>query len=220
MTQAHTPAPSLRVPYNGVMRRPALLLGVCVLFAAGCHQHPLTDYRPLDQAGMWSSDVEQLKGLNISEQEIAQVVKLKNAGISDDTCVELVSSAHVRKNLFTSADSAVNLAGAGFTEPQILEIARAGQLDAISVDAVTLKLIGLSDSSVQLILHMHLTGKPVMASANISELKNTGLTERQILERIKAGMTDQQAEKEIEARERARDHANTSFVRVRGRKPR
>ncbi|MGC1483508.1 MAG: hypothetical protein WA789_06935 [Candidatus Acidiferrum sp.] len=202
------------------MRYPRLLLGVCVVLAAGCHQHPLTDYRPLDQAGMWSSDVEQLKGLNVSDQEIAQVLKLKHAGISDDTCVELVSTAHVRKNLFTSAESAANLAGAGFTEPQILEIARAGQLDAISIDAVTLKLIGLSDSTVQLILQRHLTGQPIMASAEISELKNTGLTERQILERINSGMTDEQAKKEIHARERSRDHANTSFVRVRGRKPR
>ncbi|MGB7281661.1 MAG: hypothetical protein WBE13_05300 [Candidatus Acidiferrum sp.] len=201
------------------MRYQGLLLGVCVLAAAGCHQHPLTDYRPLDQAGMWSSDIEQLKGLNISDQEVAQVLKLKSAGISDDTCVELISSAHVHKILFTSADSAANLAGAGFTEPQIIEIAHAGQLDAISVDAVTLKLIGLSDSTVQLVLHKHLTGQPVMTSANISELKNTGLTERQILERINAGMTDQQAENEIEVRERTRDHANTSFVRVRGRKP-
>jgi hypothetical protein len=202
------------------MRHQKILLGVCVFLVAGCHQHPLTDFRPLDQAGMWSSDVEQLKGLNVSDQEIAQVVKLKHAGISDDTCVELISTAHVRKNLFTSADSAANLAGAGFTEQQILEIARAGQLDSISIDAVTLKLIGLSDSTVQLILHRHLTGQPVMASAEISELKNTGLTERQILERINSGMTDEQARKEITARERARDHANTSFVRVRGRKPR
>ena len=169
---------------------------------------------------MWSSDVEQLKGLNASDQEIAQVVKLKNAGISDDTCVELVSTAHVRKNLFISADSAASLAGAGFTEQQILEIARAGQLDAISIDAVTLKLIGLSDSTVQLVLHRHLAGQPIMASAEISELKNTGLTERQILERINSGMTDDQAKKEIQSRERNRDHANTSFVRVRGRKPR
>ncbi|MGB9463045.1 MAG: hypothetical protein WCA94_19340 [Candidatus Acidiferrum sp.] len=202
------------------MRYQALFLGVCVLAAAGCHQHPLVDYRPLDQAGMWSSDVEQLKGLNVSDLEIAQVVKLKNAGISDDTCVELVSTAHVRKNIFMSADSAANLAGAGFSEQQILEIARAGQLDSISIDAVTLKLIGLSDSTVQLILHKHLTGQPIMASAEISELKNTGLTERQILDRINAGMNDDQAKKEIMARERSRDHANTSFVRVRGRKAR
>lgn len=206
------------------MRHERLLLGAsvlsaCVLAAVGCHQHPLTDYRPLDQAGMFSSDIEQLKGLNVSDAEIAQVVKLKHAGIADDTCVELVSSAHVHKRLFTSAESASNLAGAGFTEAQILEIAHADQLDAISIDAVTLKLIGLSDSTVQLVLHRHLEGQPVMASAEISRLKNTGLTERQILERINAGMTDEQAEKEIHARESARNHKDTSFVRVRGRKP-
>jgi len=45
------------------------------------------------------------------------------------------------------------------------------------------------------------------------------LTERQVLERINAGMTDEQAEKEIKARESARNHKDTSFVRVRGRKP-
>jgi hypothetical protein len=197
-----------------------LLLGVCVLAAAGCHQHPLTDYRPLDQAGMFSSDIEQLKGLNVSDLEIAQVVKMKHARISDDTCVELVSSAHVHKRIFLSAESASDLAGAGFTEQQILDIAHADQLDAISIDAVTLKLIGLSDSTVQLVLQRHLDGLPVMASAEISRLKNTGLTERQILERINAGMTDEQAEKEIKARESARNHKDTSFVRVRGRKPR
>jgi hypothetical protein len=201
------------------MRYQRLLLGVCVLLAVGCHQHPLTDYRPLDAAGMFSSDIEQLKGLNISDAEIAQVIKLKHAGISDDTCVELVSAAHVHKHLFTSADSASNLAGARFTESQILDIARADQLDAISIDAVTLKLIGLSDSTVQLVLRLHLEGKPVMASAEMSRLKNTGLTERQIVERINSGMTDAEAEKEIHARESARNHKDTSFVRVRGRKP-
>jgi hypothetical protein len=169
---------------------------------------------------MFSSDIEQLKGLNVSDPEIAQVVKMKHAGLSDDTCVELVSTAHVHKHLFISAESASDLAGARFTESQILDIARADLLDAISIDAVTLKLIGLSDATVQLVLQRHLDGKAVMASAEISRLKNTGLTERQILERINAGMTDQQAEKEIKARESARNHKDTSFVRVRGRKPR
>lgn len=202
------------------MRHSQLLLGVCVLFAAGCHQHPLTDYRPLDQAGMWSSNIEQLKGLSVTDQEIAQVVKLKHAGISDDACVELISSAHVHKHLFTSADSAANLAGARYSEAQILDIAHVDQLDNISFDAVSLKLIGLSDATVQVVLQRHLAGKPVMGSAEISRLKNTGLTEAQILERINSGMTDQQAEKEIRAREAARNHKDTSFVRVRGRKPR
>lgn len=201
------------------MRHQRLLLGVCVLLAAGCHQHPLTDYRPLDQAGMFSSNIEQLKGLNVSDYEIAQVIKAKHAGLSDDSCVELVSTAHVHKHLFISGESAADLAGARFTEQQILDIAHADLLDAISIDAVTLKLIGLSDSTVQLVLQRHLDGKQVMASAEISRLKNTGLTERQILDRINAGMTDEQAEKEIRSREAARNHKDTSFVRVRGRKP-
>jgi hypothetical protein len=59
-----------------------------------------------------------------------------------------------------------------------------------------------------------------MGSAQISRLKNTGLTEKQILERVKEGMTDAQAEREIALREATRNHSNTGFVRVHGRKPR
>jgi len=40
------------------------------------------------------------------------------------------------------------------------------------------------------------------------------------LDKIKAGMTDAQADREVAAREAARNHAGTGFVRVRGRKAR
>ena len=203
------------------MRYKLMLLGVFVLFRiSGCHQHPLTDYRPLDQAGMWSSNVEQLKKLNTSDLEVAQLVKLKQAGIGDDACVILVTGAHQRQHLFTSADSALNLARAGYTEPVILEIAKTDQLDIISGDAVMLRLVGLSDSAVDLILHRRLKGQLTMSSAEIGRLKNTGLTEKQILERINQGVTDAQADKEAAFREATRNHANTGFVRTRGRRSR
>jgi hypothetical protein len=202
------------------MRHPYLLPVLCVLLLGGCHSHPLTDYRPLDQAGMFSSQIEQIKGLNATDEEVAQVVKLKQAGVSDDTAVQLVTLAHSRTHLFLSADSADRLAGAGYTETQILDLARADKLDSFSIDAVTLKLVGLSEATVQLVLQRHLDDKPVMASANISRLKNTGLSEHQIVERIESGETDAQAEKEIHDREIIRNHSNTSFVRVRGRTPR
>jgi hypothetical protein len=203
------------------MRYKLMLLGVFVLFRmGGCHQHPLTDYRPLDQAGMWSSNVEQLKTLNTSDMEVVQLVKLKQAGISDDACVTLITEAHRRQHLFTSADSAVNLSRAGYTEPVILEIAKTDQLDIISGDAVMLRLVGLSDSAVDLILHRRLKGERTMSSAEIGRLKNTGLTEKQILERINQGMTDAQADKEAAFREATRNHANTGFVRTRGRRSR
>src|SRR6267143_4086738 len=201
------------------MKSRALLLGVFVLLA-GCHQHPLTDYRPLDQAGMWSSGLEQLKTLNTSDSEVAQLVKAKQARLSDDACVALVAAAHDRKHPFISGDSTANLANAGYSEAQILEIARADQLDSISGDAVALRLIGLSDNFVQFVLRRRLQGHATIGTPQIARLKNTGLSETQILDKIKAGMTDAQADREVAAREAARNHAGTGFVRVRGRKAR
>src|SRR5260370_34014500 len=102
---------------------------------------------------MWSSNVEELKKLNTSDTEVAQLVKAKQAGLSDDACVTLVNDAHQRQHPFVSADSTVNLAHAGYTEAQILEIAQADQPHVISGDAVVLRLGGLSDLAVALVLH-------------------------------------------------------------------
>ena len=196
-----------------------MLLGLVVLFrTSGCDKHPLTDYRPLDQAGMWSSNVEDLKKLNTSDDEVRQLVKLKQAGITDDTCVTLIADAHQHEHPFGSADAATSLAGAGYAEPVILEIAKVDQLETISTDAVMLRLVGLSDPAVDLILHRRLRGQRTMGSAEIGRLKNTGLTEKQILERINEGMTDAQADKEAASREAKRNHSGTDFKRVRGRR--
>ena len=202
------------------MKPSHLFLGISLLLAGGCHQHPLTDYRPLDQAGMGSSAIEQLKPLNISDREIQQVVSLKHASISDDTCVSLISMAHGHNHPFISSESVASLLGARYTEADVLGFARADKLDAISGDAVMLRLIGLSDSTVQVVVQRELQGQSTLSSAAIGRLKNTGLTEKQILERINDGMTEEQAEKEASSREAARNHAHTDFVRVQGRKPR
>jgi hypothetical protein len=191
-----------------------------VFLAAGCQQHPLADYRPLDKAGVFSGTIEQLKALNTSDAEIAQVVKLKNANVSEATCVELVSAAHTNQHPFSSADAVLNLQGARYSESDILGFARANQLDSIAGDAVMLRLVGLSDSTVQVILQRHLKGLPTMGTAEIGRLKNTGLTERQILELINSGMTDEQADKEATVREAVRNHSHTDFVRMGGRKRR
>jgi len=201
------------------MRHKLLPLTFFLLFRAfGCDQHVLTDYRPLDKAGMFSSNVEELKKLNTSDQEVTQLVKLKQAGIGDDACVTLIGNAHQRHHLFTSADSVVSLAQAGYGESIVLEIAKVDQLDAISGDAVMLRLVGLSNSAVDEILHRRMKGLPTLNSAEIGRLKNTGLTEKQIMERIESGMTDAQADKEAAAREAARNHSNTGFVRNAGRR--
>jgi hypothetical protein len=202
------------------MRHLLIILVTFVLLCSSCQKHVLTDYRPLDRAGMFSSNIEQLKAMNTSDAEVAQMVKLKSGGLSDETCVALLRAARAHQHVFSSADATIGLAQAGFSDQQILDIAQADQIDILSGDAITLKLIGLSDNMVGNILHRHLAGEPTVSSALIGQLKNTGLTERQIFERINAGMTDAQAEAEVKRRETLRNHANTSFVREHGRRPR
>jgi len=81
---------------------------------------------------MWSSSLEDLKKLNVSDTEVVQLVALKNAGVSDDMCVALVSAAHEHKHPFTSATAAKSLNDAGFGDEQILAISQFRQLDALS----------------------------------------------------------------------------------------
>ena len=179
-----------------------------------------TDYRVLDKGGMWSSAIEQLKTLNTSDAEVNEIVKLKNAGITDDACVALVRAAHEKRHPFNSGDAGADLARAGYPESEILEMARLDQLDILGGEAVALKLIRLSDSTIHTLLERRLHGLPVLSSREIARLKNTGLTEKEILQRVNRGMTDAQADHEAMEREVNRNHSGTGFVRMRGRRPR
>ena len=200
------------------MKYKLIPLAILFLRLFGCDQHLLTDYRPLDKSGMWSSNVEQLKKLNTSDTEVEQLTKMKQAGVSDDACVQVIADAHSHQHPFASADSAVNLMRAGYNETVILEMTKVDQLDKLSGDAVMLRLVGLSDPAVDSILRRRMKGQRTLSSAEIGRLKNTGLTENQIMERINRGMTDAEADKEATVREVTRNHSNTGFTRVRGRK--
>ncbi len=204
--------------YNGDMRKTLLLLGVCGLLLVGCQKHSQTDYTALDQSGMWSSSLDELKLMKPSDLEIAQLTKLKHAGASDDLCLALLRAARAHHHEFSSADGAMDLSRAGYSDPEILEMAQADQIDILSGEAVTLKLIGLTNPTVQAIIHRRIQGLPTLTSEQIGRLKNTGMSEKQILEVVIQGYSDKQAEAFIAHREAVRDHANTGFVRVRGRR--
>jgi hypothetical protein len=167
---------------------------------------------------MWSSSLDELKKLKASDMEIAQLTKLKQAGTSDDLCLALLRAARAHHHEFTSADAAMGLSRAGYSDPQILEMAQSDQIDILSGEAVTLKLIGLSNPTVQTIIHRRIQGLPTLTSAQIGRLKNTAMSERQILDVVNHGFSDQQAEAFIAQREAVRNHSNTGFVRVQGRK--
>jgi len=201
------------------MRHYSLLLGVCLL-VAGCKTQPKTNYAVLDQAGMWSSSVDQLKQLEVTDLEITQLAKLKRAGASDDLCLALFKAARDHHHDFSNADSPIQLSQAGYSDDQILEMAKSDQIDILSGEAITLKLIGLSNSGVQTIIHRRIEGLPTLTSAQIGRLKNTSMSEKQILDLVNQGLSNEQIEKLIVTREANRNHSNTGFVRNQGRKSR
>jgi hypothetical protein len=167
---------------------------------------------------MWSSSVDQLKNLNVTDLEIVQLAKLKRVGASDDLCLALFKAARDQHHDFSNADAAIRLSQAGYSDEQILEMARSDQIDILSGEAITLKLIGLSNPTVQAIIHHRISGLPTLTSAQIGRLKNTGMSEKQILDLVNRGLSNDQAEKLIVSREANRNHSNTGFVRNRGRR--
>jgi hypothetical protein len=192
---------------------------MCVL-VAGCEQKPEIDYSPLDQAGMWISSLRQVKNMKVSNAEVTQLANLKRAGAGDDLCLALLKAARDNHHPFTSGDSAVTLSRAGYSDAQILEMAQADKLDTLSADAVMLKLLGLSESAVQYIMHRRTQGLPTLTSAQIGRLKNVGMSEQKILDLVSQGLPDAQAEALIAKQEASRNHSHTDFVHVRGRRPR
>jgi hypothetical protein len=197
----------------------SLALAAAALLA-GCRIHPFTDYRPMTQAGFYSGTIEDLKKLNATDPELPELIRLKSAGISEDTIVALVRIAHEHQHSFSATDSVRNLAGANFSEPRILQIAQTDKLDSIGGDAVMLHVVGLSDPTVQWLLDRRLKGVPTMSVNTIADLKNTGLTEKDIVYRIQNGMTDAQGQAEAAARQKSLAHSHTGFTSIRGRKPR
>ena len=202
------------------MRQSLLLLGACVLAAAGCKTQPKTNYAPLEQSGMWSSSLDEVKKLNVTDLEITQLAKLKRVGASDDLCLALLKAARDHHHDFSNADAPIELSQAGYSDDQILEMARSDQIDILSGEAITLKLIGLSNPAVQAIIHRRIQGLPTLTSAQIGRLKNTGMSEKQILDVVNQGLSNDAAEKLIASREANRNHSNTGFVRNRGRRAR
>jgi|SRR5450755_1140167 hypothetical protein len=198
------------------MRKSLLLPGVCLVLLCGCEKKPQLSYAPLD--AMTSTSIDELKKQKVTEMEIVQLSKLKAAGAADDFCLTLFNIARQHHHDFSSGDSAVDLSRAGYSDAQILEMAKSNQIDLLSGEAITLKLIGISNPTIQEIIHRRIEGLPTLTSEQIGRLKNTALTEKQILEIIDKGMSNEDAEKLIAQREAARNHSHTEFVRNSGRR--
>ena len=193
------------------------LLAATICFG-GCQKFHKTNTQSLYQSGMWSDTIRQLKDLDISESEVNELIKLHEAGLSDDGCVKLMHYVRDRKQMFTSGDSVAGLLHAGVSEATVMELAKLDLIGTWALEAQSIRLSGYSDNVVLAIAHRRAQRMPTVSATSLVELKNTGMTEPQALELINRGLTDEQAGQMIASHNQR--EKPTGFVHGSGRKPR
>ncbi|HUA01722.1 MAG TPA: hypothetical protein VMB02_15405 [Candidatus Aquilonibacter sp.] len=156
----------------------------------GCHRIPPIDTSPLDNAGIGYDAVQQLKTLNITTLEIAEIVKAKRGGFSDDSCVEMVRIYRGRKQAFDAGDAIAGLVQAGMGQDTILALGRLNQLGLAAGELQAMRLAGLSDEIIFDVAQHHSAGQPVLSGVSLARLQNLGMRESTLLELVRRSIPD------------------------------
>jgi hypothetical protein len=178
---------------------------------SGCKSTPKVDPSPLEQAGMYFNNIEQLRELGLTQDEVSQLAQVRQAGLNDEDCVALIQLARRHERPFTEGEAIAGLLRAGFQESSVMALVRLDQL-IIAREAQIMKLAGLSDEVILALARRRNAGQPALSSAKAAALRNVQLTNAQILAAINRGTTDAQADAIIAQRTRAAK----GFVRQRG----
>lgn len=168
----------------------ALALVVCVV---GCHSIPPLDTKPLDTAGMSYDSIQQLKALNITAPEVAEVATARRSGFSDANCIAVVGIYRGLNQPFDAGDEIAGLVRAQVAEGTIIELAKLNEVGLASGEFQAMRLAGLSDAIVLEVARHRAAGKPVLAGASLANLKNAGVRGLTLLELARRGVPDSQA---------------------------
>jgi hypothetical protein len=188
-----------------VLAKRRLLLGLSLIsllpLAACKHAEQPTNTQALDEAGMWSNSVSELRTLNVSNAEISELTKARQGGLSDPSCVELIQLARSRHQQFTGGQPIADMLAAGSSEQTVLELARMDQLGLWAGQAQALRLAGLSDKVILAVAKRSSQGLPVLSGVMLGKLKNSGASDAVILDFVQKGITEQRASEYIAQRE-------------------
>jgi hypothetical protein len=192
----------LEMPVIAKARVSGLLLILLLPLAACKHaEQQTTTTQALDEAGMWSNSISELRTLNVSNAEIGELSKARQAGLSDPSCIELIKLARGRQQPFAGGQAIADLLATGSSEQTVVELARLNQLGLWSGEAQALRLAGLSDKVILAVAERRSQGLPVMSGGKIAGLKNSGASEAVILDFIHKGLSDERVAEYIAQRE-------------------
>ncbi len=180
----------------------AIWVALAVVLLAGCQRFHRTDTRPLEEAGISYRVTQQLRALGVTDAEVAELVKAKQAGASEQTCEELVRIAREKKLPFTAGDAVAGLRRVGMSDETILQLARLDQLGLWAGEAQAMRLAGISDAIILELARHRAQGHPTLSGASLAAWKNAGMSEVTLLELVRRGVTDDQVEAIVALRRR------------------
>lgn len=194
----------LLMPTRPLARRSVIFSALAIVafafLSVGCHQLTPLDTKPLDNAGMSYDTIQQLKALKITAAEVAEIANARQGGLSDAGCVQAVQTYHGRGEPFHASDAIGRLLQVGMSEETVLELAKMNQMGLGAGELLAMRLAGFSDTMVLEVARRHAEGKPVLSGASLASLKNAGLRESTLLELVRRGLTDPQADTIISLR--------------------
>jgi hypothetical protein len=175
---------------HALFRSSQVFLLLLILVVAGCERMMPLDTKPLDSAGMNYPAIKQLVALDISRTELDEVAKARNAGFSDEKCIQIVQLYHGRNLPFNAGDTIAGLLRAGLSQDTVLELARLNEFGVNIGELQLIRLAGFSDAVVLEVARQDAAGKHVLSGASLSTMKNAGMHESILLELVRRGVRD------------------------------
>lgn len=187
-----------------LLRRSRLLVLLCgaSLALAACQRLKPLDTSALDQSGMSFATVQALRGMDITNAEVSQIAQARQAGLSDEDCLTLFRLERSRKQDFDIGDTVAHLLRAGASGSTVVQLAQIDQLHSWGGEAVAMRLAGLSDQIILEDAHRRASSLPVLSGASLANLKNTGMREATLLQLVRRGVPDDEADTIISLRRR------------------
>jgi hypothetical protein len=177
------------------------LVLLIVIPLVACKHAEQANTQQLDEAGMWSASVSELRALNVSNAEIGELTKARQGGLSDPSCVELIKLARDRHQPFSGGQPIADLLAVGSSEQTVLELARLDQLGLWAGQAQALRLAGISDKVVLAVAQRRSQGLPVLSGEKLAGLRNSGASDAVILDFVQKGLSEERASDYIAHRE-------------------
>jgi hypothetical protein len=143
--------------------------------------------------------VQQLRALSVTPPEVTEILKFHDAGFPDATCVQAVQVYHKRGQAFR-ADDIIGMSQAGMSDQMIFTLAGLNDFGKNAGELEAMHLAGLSDAVVLEVARHRADGKPVLSGASLAGLKNAGVRGSTLLELVRRGVPDSEANALIASR--------------------